>query len=166
MPDFDWERPLKDLHELAELTGGPDGARRLAWSEDWRGGGERLGGQPPRTPPPRGGAPRRDPGGAGPPPPRGDGVRGAPLDAPPPRLPRGDRRRRLPYRRRAAWRLARRLPRAPGRGRGAARSQGRRAGGHLEAGRLGRRGGRAFRAQPARLIGRRGHPGAGRGPPP
>ena len=38
MPDFDWERPLKDLHELAELTGGPDGARRLAWSEDWRGG--------------------------------------------------------------------------------------------------------------------------------
>ena len=36
MPDFDWERPLEDLHELAELTGGPDGARRLAWSEDWR----------------------------------------------------------------------------------------------------------------------------------
>ncbi len=36
MPEFDWERPLKDLHELAELTGGPDGARRLAWSEDWR----------------------------------------------------------------------------------------------------------------------------------
>ena len=36
MPDFDLERPLKDLHELAELTGGPDGARRLAWSEDWR----------------------------------------------------------------------------------------------------------------------------------
>src|SRR3954447_18044662 len=36
MPDFDWERPLRDLHELAELTGGPDGARRLAWSEDWR----------------------------------------------------------------------------------------------------------------------------------
>ncbi len=36
MPEFDWERPLNDLHELAELTGGPDGARRLAWSEDWR----------------------------------------------------------------------------------------------------------------------------------
>ncbi len=36
MPEFDWERPLKDLHELAELTGGPEGARRLAWSEDWR----------------------------------------------------------------------------------------------------------------------------------
>src|SRR3954463_8336478 len=36
MPEFDWERPLKDLHELRELTGGPDGARRLAWSEDWR----------------------------------------------------------------------------------------------------------------------------------
>jgi N-carbamoyl-L-amino-acid hydrolase len=37
MPDFDWERPLRDLHELRELTGGPDGSRRLAWSEDWRG---------------------------------------------------------------------------------------------------------------------------------
>lgn len=36
MPSYDWERPLKDLKELAELTGGPDGARRLAWSEDWR----------------------------------------------------------------------------------------------------------------------------------
>jgi N-carbamoyl-L-amino-acid hydrolase len=36
MPEFDWERPLNDLRELAELTGGPDGARRLAWSEDWR----------------------------------------------------------------------------------------------------------------------------------
>jgi N-carbamoyl-L-amino-acid hydrolase len=36
MPDFDWERPLADLHELRDLTGGPDGARRLAWSEDWR----------------------------------------------------------------------------------------------------------------------------------
>ena len=36
MPEFDWERPLADLHELRELTGGPDGARRLAWSADWR----------------------------------------------------------------------------------------------------------------------------------
>jgi N-carbamoyl-L-amino-acid hydrolase len=36
MPEFDWDRPLADLRELAELTGGPDGARRLAWSEDWR----------------------------------------------------------------------------------------------------------------------------------
>src|SRR3954462_428257 len=36
MPEFDWERPLADLHELRELTGGPAGARRLAWSEDWR----------------------------------------------------------------------------------------------------------------------------------
>jgi N-carbamoyl-L-amino-acid hydrolase len=42
MPDFDWERPLRDLHELAELTGGRDGARRLAWSEDWRGAREWL----------------------------------------------------------------------------------------------------------------------------
>src|SRR4051794_2615107 len=36
MPEFDWERPLADLHELRELTGGEDGARRLAWSADWR----------------------------------------------------------------------------------------------------------------------------------
>jgi N-carbamoyl-L-amino-acid hydrolase len=36
MPNFDWERPLKDLHELRELTGDADGAHRLAWSEDWR----------------------------------------------------------------------------------------------------------------------------------
>src|SRR5919107_5061386 len=36
MPEFDWERPLADLHELRELTGGPDGARRLAWRADWR----------------------------------------------------------------------------------------------------------------------------------
>jgi N-carbamoyl-L-amino-acid hydrolase len=36
MPEFDWERPLADLHELRELTGGPGGARRLAWSADWR----------------------------------------------------------------------------------------------------------------------------------
>jgi N-carbamoyl-L-amino-acid hydrolase len=42
MPDFDWERPLRDLHELRELTGGPDGSRRLAWSEDWRGAREWL----------------------------------------------------------------------------------------------------------------------------
>jgi hydantoinase/carbamoylase family amidase len=42
MPDFDWERPLQDLHELRELTGGPDGSRRLAWSEDWRGAREWL----------------------------------------------------------------------------------------------------------------------------
>src|SRR3954468_14321590 len=36
MPEFDWERPLADLRELRELTGGPDGPRRLAWREDWR----------------------------------------------------------------------------------------------------------------------------------
>jgi N-carbamoyl-L-amino-acid hydrolase len=42
MPDFDWERPLADLHELRELTGGPDGSRRLAWSEDWRNAREWL----------------------------------------------------------------------------------------------------------------------------
>src|SRR3954470_22853013 len=39
---FDPERPLADLRELAELTGGPDGARRLGWSEDWRSAREWL----------------------------------------------------------------------------------------------------------------------------
>ncbi|HWK29909.1 MAG TPA: Zn-dependent hydrolase [Solirubrobacter sp.] len=42
MPDFDWERPLADLRELGELTGGPDGARRLAWTADWRAAREWL----------------------------------------------------------------------------------------------------------------------------
>ena len=32
---FDPARVVRDLKELRELTGGPDGARRLAWSEDW-----------------------------------------------------------------------------------------------------------------------------------
>jgi len=31
----DADRVLADLRELRELTGGPDGARRLAWSPDW-----------------------------------------------------------------------------------------------------------------------------------
>ncbi len=31
----DVDHVLADLRELADLTGGPDGARRLAWSEDW-----------------------------------------------------------------------------------------------------------------------------------
>ena len=35
MPEFDPQRPIADLHELAELTGGEGGARRLAWSDDW-----------------------------------------------------------------------------------------------------------------------------------
>ena len=35
MPDFDPGRPIADLRELAELTGGDGGARRLAWSDDW-----------------------------------------------------------------------------------------------------------------------------------
>jgi N-carbamoyl-L-amino-acid hydrolase len=32
---IDVDRVLADLRELHELTGGPDGARRLAWSPDW-----------------------------------------------------------------------------------------------------------------------------------
>src|SRR4051812_29962527 len=42
MPSYDWERSLTDLKELADLTGGPEGARRLAWSEDWRTAREGL----------------------------------------------------------------------------------------------------------------------------
>ena len=33
--DYDPERPLADLREIAELTGGPDGARRVAWTDEW-----------------------------------------------------------------------------------------------------------------------------------
>ena len=33
---YDPRRVLDDLRGLAELTGGPDGARRLAWSDEWR----------------------------------------------------------------------------------------------------------------------------------
>jgi hydantoinase/carbamoylase family amidase len=33
---IDADAVLDDLRELHERTGGPDGARRLAWSEDWR----------------------------------------------------------------------------------------------------------------------------------
>jgi len=29
-------RAVEELQELAELTGGPDGARRVAWTEDWK----------------------------------------------------------------------------------------------------------------------------------
>ena len=31
----DSRRAVEELRELAELTGGPDGARRLAWTDDW-----------------------------------------------------------------------------------------------------------------------------------
>ena len=148
MPDFDWERPLKDLHELAELTGGPDGARRLAWSEDWRTAREWLLKKLDETD----ATVERDVGGQ----PVGDD--------------RGrvgqDRRRRLAHRRGAARRLAGRLPR-PARGaRGPAGPQGRDAEGHAEADRLGRRGGRALRPLAARLIRRRRHARARRRPPP
>ncbi|MGH2801880.1 MAG: Zn-dependent hydrolase [Thermoleophilaceae bacterium] len=29
------DRVLEDLHELARLTGGPDGARRVCWTDEW-----------------------------------------------------------------------------------------------------------------------------------
>ena len=79
---------------------------------------------------------------------------------------RQDRGRRLAHRRGAQRRLARRLPRPARGGRGPARPQGRDAAGHAEAGRLGRRGGRALRPRPAGLIGRRGDARPGCGPPP
>ena len=148
MPDFDWERPLKDLHELAELTGGPDGARRLAWSEDWRTAREWLLGKLAETD----ATVERDvagnlwatiPGSS-------DKivVVGSHIDA----VPHG------------GW-LDGCLGLLRG-GRGAARAQGRDARGHAEADRLGRRGGRALRAQPARLVRRRRHARARRGAAP
>ena len=32
---MDAGRVLADLRELARLTGGPDGARRLCWTDEW-----------------------------------------------------------------------------------------------------------------------------------
>jgi N-carbamoyl-L-amino-acid hydrolase len=32
----DARRAVEELKELAELTGGPDGARRVAWTDEWR----------------------------------------------------------------------------------------------------------------------------------
>ena len=133
MPSYDWERPLRDLKELAELTGGPDGARRLAWSEDWRTARKWLLGKLEETD----ATVERDvagnlwatiPG-------ESDKVVvvGSHIDA----VPNG------------GWLdgclgLLRRAG-------GPARSHGRDAAGHAEAGRLGRRGGRALRPLPAGL---------------
>ena len=33
--DVDSRRAVDELKELAELTGGPDGARRVAWTDEW-----------------------------------------------------------------------------------------------------------------------------------
>ena len=33
--DVDSRRAVDELKELAELTGGPDGARRVAWTGEW-----------------------------------------------------------------------------------------------------------------------------------
>ncbi|MDF2704187.1 MAG: Amidase, hydantoinase/carbamoylase, partial [Rubrobacteraceae bacterium] len=33
--DVDSRRTVEELKELADLTGGPDGARRVAWTEEW-----------------------------------------------------------------------------------------------------------------------------------
>ena len=34
-PRDDADRVLEDLRELARLTGGPDGARRVCWTDEW-----------------------------------------------------------------------------------------------------------------------------------
>ena len=31
----DARRAVEELKELADLTGGPDGARRVAWTDEW-----------------------------------------------------------------------------------------------------------------------------------
>ena len=33
--DVDSRRTVEELRELADLTGGSDGARRVAWTEEW-----------------------------------------------------------------------------------------------------------------------------------
>ena len=69
-----------------------------------------------------------------------------------------NRHRREPSRLGAERRMARRLPRDDGGARSAADARGDAAAGDAEAGRLGRRGRRAVRAEPARLGGGRGQP--------
>ena len=32
---LDARRAVEELKELAELTGGPEGARRVAWTDEW-----------------------------------------------------------------------------------------------------------------------------------
>ena len=41
-PAIDADRVLADLRELDRLTGGPDGARRICWGEEWRAARELL----------------------------------------------------------------------------------------------------------------------------
>ena len=41
----DSRRAVEELKELAELTGGPDGARRVAWTDTWKQAREWLRGK-------------------------------------------------------------------------------------------------------------------------
>src|ERR1044072_8884669 len=59
MPEFDPQRPIADLRELAELTGGWGGALRFAWSDDWARAREWLRGKIEET----GATVERDPAG-------------------------------------------------------------------------------------------------------
>ena len=126
------ERAIADLRALAELTGGPGGARRLCWTDEWENARgllrEALAELPVEV--------EIDEAGnlwarlAG-------------------RAAR-DRRDRLARRLGAERRLARRRARRHGRARDAALARRRgHAALHRHARRLGRRGGRALRAQPA-----------------
>ena len=140
------DRVLEDLRELARLTGGPDGARRVCWTDEWTkardflrsrldelpvGGERRRGGQPVG----------RDGGGWG----RLRDRRLARRTPCPPAAGWTERWACSPR-----WRHCAARPRPAAAGRAAAR-------------RLGRRGGRALRAQPVRLLVLRGHARPGRG---
>ena len=141
MPEFDWERPLADLHELRGADGragrrAPAGLERglaHARANGCSASSSRSASRSSATPP---------------------GTCGRPARASRTQL----HRRRLAHRRRAARRLARRLRSACCAALEVLRgTQGRDADGHAQADRLGRRGGRALRALAARLLRRRGH---------
>ena len=144
-PAIDAARVIADLRELDRRTGGPEGARRLAWTQS----GERRAGSSAscwRTSASSPSATR--PGTSG--------------------LARGRRagaRARLASRLGPRGRLARRRARGDGGPRRAARMGRRRraSAAPARAGRLGRRGGRPLRPQPVRQLRLRRHPRPGRG---
>ena len=135
----DADRVLADLRELAELTGGPDGARRLAWSRDWQTAREWLHGKLDELA--GDGRARRGRATCGPTLP-GRGRPGSSSSA----------RTSTRCPRRLARRRARRA--APRSGCCARHAAARRRRSTLKLRRLGRRGGRALRPLPARLVGR------------
>ncbi len=105
--DVDVDAVLADLRELHERFGGPDGARRLAWSPDWLAARGVVPREARRPAGHRRGGPGREH--------LGHAARG--------RLDGRLRHRRLAHRRRALRRLAGRRAGPPGRARGAARAR-------------------------------------------